>query len=141
MIEAAAMDFPGGAVDALVHLRPLLQAEIEGNEIEGGADPADAGDQMGPAHRKIDPVENESAHDQPIAEGRRRGAFVISHKPNRRNARAFRRRLDPSYCGSWSPIPLTYQFMLRMSASGSGLPASPTTVPSCLVIGPVKGLS
>src|SRR6476661_8918815 len=45
------------------------------------------------------------------------------------------------YCGSLSSTPFTYQFILRRSLSGSDFPASPTTVPSCLVIGPANGRS
>src|SRR5690606_3781566 len=59
---AAAVHLPGRAVDPLLHVGPLPQREVKRDEIEGGADPADADDEMCPAQEKIQPVSGKNGH-------------------------------------------------------------------------------
>ena len=59
VVEAAAVHLPRGAQHAFLHLLPLPQLDVESDEIEGGADPADAGDHVRPAEQEIEPVEGE----------------------------------------------------------------------------------
>jgi hypothetical protein len=63
MVEAAAVDLPGLAGDACRKTLALPQREIQGNEIEGRADPGDAGDHVAPAQE----------HVRPVGTGERRG--------------------------------------------------------------------
>src|SRR5438128_7759212 len=59
MVEAAAMHLPGGAGNARRQSFAFSQAEIECHEIERGPDPGDAGNQMRPAQKEVEPVGEE----------------------------------------------------------------------------------
>ena len=56
MIEAATMHLPFLAEGAGRQARPLAQAEVERDEIEGRADPGDAGDDVQPSRRETQPI-------------------------------------------------------------------------------------
>ena len=58
VVEPAAMNLPCLAADAFRKAVPLLQAEIQVNEVEGRADPGDGGDHVGPADDLADPFGN-----------------------------------------------------------------------------------
>ena len=68
VVEAAAMHLPFLAERAGGQARPLPQPEIERDEIEGRADPGDAGDDVQPAHGKAQPVpeDREIEHARPL---------------------------------------------------------------------------
>src|SRR5690606_27488221 len=80
MVEAAAMDLPFLAIDALRHALALHQPEIERDEIEGRADPSDGGDDVEPPRGKGQPVpENrEIVHALPLVAPPRRPADAIA---------------------------------------------------------------
>ena len=61
------MNFPGLAGHALRKIRPLSQREIQRDEIEGRADPGDAGHQMPPAQQQIEPLGDERVHPCPLS--------------------------------------------------------------------------
>src|SRR5262249_49414365 len=78
VVEAAAMDLPGLAVGAFGPSGIGLQAEIEMDEIEGAADPGDAGDDMQPAQPGAQPFAQHDIHRGPLlgpVERLRQGAF------------------------------------------------------------------
>ena len=55
-VEAAAMDLPGAALDAVRKVTSRLQAEIEVNEIERAADPCHGSHDMQPSKDQTSPV-------------------------------------------------------------------------------------
>ena len=59
VVEAAAVDFPCLAAHAFGQALTRLQREVERHEIEGRADPGDAGDHVAPADREVQPVGDE----------------------------------------------------------------------------------
>src|SRR5262249_55165163 len=70
MIEAAAVDLPGGAIDALVHVLAFTKAQIERDEIERRTDPADPDHEVGPAEGEVQPVDDEGGHEENRCDGR-----------------------------------------------------------------------
>src|SRR5262249_22030792 len=66
-VEAAAMDLPGLALHAVRQVAVRLQAEVEGYEVEGAADPGDRGHHMQPAQDQARPFRYDgSPHDDPV---------------------------------------------------------------------------
>src|SRR3546814_20864194 len=63
LVEAAAVHLPGLAAGTLRQPGPLFQAEVEGDKIEGAADPGDAGDDVQPAHRQLRPLPKHPQND------------------------------------------------------------------------------
>jgi len=55
VIKAAAVHGPKLSAHAFLAVGGGLQAVVEPNEVEGRADPGDAGDEMQPAQRKVQP--------------------------------------------------------------------------------------
>src|SRR3546814_10888675 len=53
VVEAAAVHLPGLAAGAFGQAGALFQAEVEGDEVEGAADPGDAGNDVQPTHRQF----------------------------------------------------------------------------------------
>ena len=65
VIEAAAVDRPQLAADALGAILLVgrrRQARVEADEVERGADPGDAGDDVRPAQQHVGPVEQVRIH-------------------------------------------------------------------------------
>ena len=65
IVEAAAMHSPKLAGDALLlqhRIARRLEAVVEPDEVERGADPRDAGHEMQPAHDKVQPLEEVNVH-------------------------------------------------------------------------------
>jgi hypothetical protein len=59
VVEAAAVDLPRFATDARVDIslvRGRPQVVVERDEVEGRADPDDAGDDVQPAEEEVQPV-------------------------------------------------------------------------------------
>jgi len=62
-VEAAAMDRPDLAADAFCgvgRIERRMEVVVQPDEIEGGADPGDAHDHVGPAQHQIEPFNDES---------------------------------------------------------------------------------
>ena len=70
VVEAPAVHLPGAARDPRCGARAAFEGHVERDEVEGGADPADAGDQVRPAQQQVQPVGGKRAHV--FREGRRR---------------------------------------------------------------------
>ena len=62
VIEAAAMDLPCGAVNALALSLLGVERVVERHEIERGADPADAHDHVSPADQQVGPFAEKNFH-------------------------------------------------------------------------------
>ena len=59
VVEAAAVDLPQLAADAVAHVvraLRLLERLVEQDEVEGGADPGDRSDHVQPADQQVEPV-------------------------------------------------------------------------------------
>src|SRR5688572_18075736 len=72
MVEAAAMDGPEFAAHALllqVFVLRRREAGIEEDEIEGGTDPGDGGDDVSPAQQQVGPIEEIAFHVSLTVEG------------------------------------------------------------------------
>ena len=83
---------------------------------------------MAPAEQQVQPVGNKGI--------RSRFAYHSTENAGCRNLTPGMRCVKSGYCGSLSSTPLTYQFMPRIMPSST----VSTTVPSCLVIGPLEGI-
>ncbi|MBN9011377.1 MAG: urate hydroxylase PuuD, partial [Rhizobiales bacterium] len=95
VVEAAAVDLPGGAIDAFGHGLALAQPEVEGDEIKRGADPADAHHEMGPADQEVQPVGDEGGHCSgrfPVSRRSVRGAAPFA--PHRGHGTSFIRATE-----------------------------------------------
>src|SRR3546814_8453425 len=62
VVEAAAVHLPGLAAGAFGQAGALFQAEVEGDEVEGAADPCDAGNAVQPTHRQFRPLPRSEEH-------------------------------------------------------------------------------
>ncbi len=62
VIETAAVHLPGIALDPLRQSRPALEAEIEVDEVERAADPADAGNDVQPPQDQAQPFGQHGFH-------------------------------------------------------------------------------
>jgi hypothetical protein len=68
VVEAAAVDRPQFTKNAAPRILLLLwrrQRIVEHHEIEGRADPRDAGDEMQPADKQVEPVDYVRFHPMP----------------------------------------------------------------------------
>src|SRR3546814_3903205 len=63
VVEAAAVHLPGLAAGAFGQAGALFQAEVEGDEVEGAADPGDAGNDVQPTHRQFRPLPKHPQND------------------------------------------------------------------------------
>ena len=102
VVEPAAVNLPRLAAYAFRKAVPLLQAEIQVNEVEGRADPGDGGDHVGPADDLADPLGNLRVdHAGPWAMER---ALTLAHRAEK-----------------WTRFSLTWPFGSLTRPSGSAL--------------------
>ena len=127
VVEAAAVDLPRGALHALLHLLALLQRDVEGDEIERGADPADAGDHVRPADQEVEPVEGEGGQARVSSTQRQR-----AHRACVAAGTVRRPVTVTDYSGNVSSTPWTYQLMPASVPSSMTSPSATASVPSCL---------
>ena len=66
VVEPAAMDLPFLTIGPGGEVAVAVQAKVEGDEVEGRADPRDGGDHMHPARGDFHPV----PQDHPIIHGK-----------------------------------------------------------------------
>src|SRR6185503_10034713 len=62
LIKAAAVYHPEVALEPRAWLRRRGQCPVQPDEVEGAADPGDAGDEMGPAQQQIRPIGEPTGH-------------------------------------------------------------------------------
>ena len=62
MVKAAAMNKPGCAIHAGIHKLPFAEGKIEPDEMETRTNPRNTDNQMEPAQKEVEPVNNKGRH-------------------------------------------------------------------------------